>query len=89
MSILAIGTVAFDQIETPFAKAAKVLGGSATYITLAARFFSDDVRLVAVVGADFPQSILTCSMIGALILMVKRLTKRAKPSSGRDVIIWI
>ncbi len=54
MSILAIGTVAFDSIETPFGSAPKVLGGSATYITLAARYFSDDVRLVAVVGGDFP-----------------------------------
>lgn len=55
MSILAIGTVAFDDIETPFAKESKVLGGSATYITLAARYFTDAVHLVAVVGNDFPQ----------------------------------
>lgn len=55
MSILAIGTVAFDSIETPFGSAPKVLGGSATYITLAARFFSEDVRLVGVVGRDFPE----------------------------------
>ena len=50
MSVLAIGTVAFDVIETPFRSAQKVLGGSATYITLAARYFTDPVRLVAVVG---------------------------------------
>ena len=54
MSILAIGTVAFDVIETPFKSAEQVLGGSATYITLAARYFTDPVRLVAVVGGDFP-----------------------------------
>lgn len=56
MSILAIGTVAFDVIETPFKSAEQVLGGSATYITLAARYFTDPVRLVAVVGGDFPEA---------------------------------
>ena len=54
MSILAVGTVAFDSIETPFGSAERVLGGSASYISLAARHFSDDVRLVGVVGHDFP-----------------------------------
>lgn len=54
MSILAVGTVAFDSIETPFGEADHVLGGSASYITLAARYFCDDVRLVGVVGGDFP-----------------------------------
>ncbi len=56
MSLLAVGTVAFDTVETPFGKAERILGGSATYITLAARFFSDDVRLNAVVGRDFPDT---------------------------------
>lgn len=58
MSILAVGTVALDTIETPFGSAQNVLGGSATYITLAARYFCDDVRLVGVVGADFPPEYL-------------------------------
>lgn len=54
MSILAVGTVAFDSIDTPFGSAERVLGGSASYLTLAARHFCDDVRLVGVVGSDFP-----------------------------------
>jgi sugar/nucleoside kinase (ribokinase family) len=54
VSILTVGTVAFDSIETPFASAEHVLGGSASYISLAARHFCDDVRLVGVVGQDFP-----------------------------------
>lgn len=58
MSVLAVGTVALDSIETPFGSADDVLGGSATYITLAARFFSTDVRLVGVVGRDFPSQYL-------------------------------
>ncbi|MEM6644644.1 MAG: PfkB family carbohydrate kinase [Bacteroidota bacterium] len=56
MSILAIGTVAFDSIETPFGSADYILGGSATYITLAARYFTDDLGLVGVVGGDFPEA---------------------------------
>lgn len=54
MSIVAVGTVALDTIETPFGKVDSILGGSATYISLAARYFADDVHLVAVVGNDFP-----------------------------------
>lgn len=54
MSILAVGTVAFDSIETPFGSAERVLGGSGSYISLASRYFTDDVRLVGVVGHDFP-----------------------------------
>jgi sugar/nucleoside kinase (ribokinase family) len=54
MSVLAVGTVAFDTIETPFQSARQVLGGSGSYITLSARYFAPDVRLVGVVGGDFP-----------------------------------
>lgn len=53
MSILVVGTVAFDTIKTPFQTANKILGGSATYFSMAARLFSP-VNLVAVVGEDFP-----------------------------------
>ena len=55
MSILAVGTVAFDSIETPAGSVDQILGGSATYISLASRFFCPDIRLVAVVGNDFPK----------------------------------
>ncbi len=58
MSVLAVGTVALDSIETPFKKEDDVLGGSAMYITTAARFFTPHVRLVAVVGNDFPPAYL-------------------------------
>lgn len=55
MSILIVGTVAFDAIETPFGKTDKIVGGAATYISLAASFFSKKLRLVSVVGDDFPK----------------------------------
>ena len=55
MSVLAVGTIAFDTIETPHRSARKLLGGTATYLTLAARLAGAPVRLVAVVGHDFPE----------------------------------
>ena len=51
MSIVVVGTVAFDTIEAPWGKAERVIGGSATYFSLAASHFTP-VKLVAVVGAD-------------------------------------
>lgn len=59
VSLLAVGTVAFDTVHTPFRTAERILGGSATYITLAARLFVDAPRLVAVVGHDFPESCIS------------------------------
>ncbi len=56
MSVLAVGTVALDTIETPFAPPQHVLGGSATYVALAARQFVPGVQLVGVVGGDFPDA---------------------------------
>lgn len=55
MSLLAVGTVAFDAIETPFGKTDRIVGGAATYVCLSASYFTKNVNLVAVVGDDFPQ----------------------------------
>jgi sugar/nucleoside kinase (ribokinase family) len=54
MSILVVGTVAFDAIETPFGKTDKIVGGAATYICLSSSFFAKNINLVSVVGEDFP-----------------------------------
>lgn len=54
MGIVVVGTVAFDTVETPFGRGENVLGGSATYFSTSASFFTD-VSLVAVVGEDFPE----------------------------------
>lgn len=58
MSLLTVGSVAFDAIETPFGKTDKIIGGAATYISLAASFFEKNQRIVAVVGDDFPQEMI-------------------------------
>ena len=55
MSLIIIGTVAFDAIETPFGKTDKIVGGAATYASLAASYFYDKTKIVGVVGDDFGQ----------------------------------
>ncbi len=56
--LLAVGTVAFDAIETPFGKTDKILGGSGTFVGLAASQFGVETGVVSVVGGDFPQAYL-------------------------------
>ena len=58
MSLLVVGTVAFDAIETPFGKTDKIVGGAASYISLAASYFHKDIQLVSVIGDDFPNEFL-------------------------------
>jgi sugar/nucleoside kinase (ribokinase family) len=58
MSLVAVGTVAFDDIETPAGRAEKIVGGACTYISLAASYFVTPVRIVSVVGDDFPADML-------------------------------
>ena len=56
MSLLVIGSVAFDAIETPFGKTDKIIGCAATYISLSSSYLEDNINLVAVVGGDFPKA---------------------------------
>lgn len=56
MSLLTVGTVAFDSIETPYGKAEMVIGGACTYISWSASYFTNNIHLVSIVGEDFPQS---------------------------------
>lgn len=55
MSIVVVGSVALDSVETPFGKVENALGGSATYFSVAASFFTSEIKLVGIVGDDFPQ----------------------------------
>ena len=57
MSLLVVGSMAIDSVKTPFGEREEAVGGSATYFSVAASYFTD-VRLVAVVGADFPENTL-------------------------------
>jgi sugar/nucleoside kinase (ribokinase family) len=58
MSLITVGTVAFDDIETPYGHAEKVIGGACTYIALAASYFTTPIHVVSVIGDDFPQETL-------------------------------
>jgi sugar/nucleoside kinase (ribokinase family) len=55
VSVLVVGSVALDSIETPFGSVKEAVGGSATYISAAASYFVSPIRLVGVVGGDFPR----------------------------------
>lgn len=58
MSLISVGTVAFDTIETPFGKKERVIGGAATYISLAASYYVSTSKLISVIGDDFPKDTL-------------------------------
>jgi len=58
MSLLTVGSVAFDALETPFGKTDKIVGGAATYISLSASYFTQKNNIVAVVGGDFPKEMI-------------------------------
>ncbi len=73
MSTVIVGTVAFDKIETPFGKTDKILGGAATFISLTASQFADDVHIISVVGGDFPEE------------YIKLLTDRGIHTDGLQV----
>jgi len=55
MSVIIGGTIAIDNVKTPTAEASNLLGGSASFASLAASYFTDDVRLVGIIGKDYPQ----------------------------------
>ncbi len=59
MSLLTVGTVAFDDVETPFGRAEKIVGGAATYIALSASYYTDEIKIVSVIGDDFPKDVLS------------------------------
>ena len=59
MKLVAVGTMAFDSLETPFGKADRIVGGTASYVGLSASYFTQNINLVSVVGDDFPSQFLT------------------------------
>lgn len=61
-NLLIVGTVAFDDIETPFGKSDRILGGAATFIGLAASHFNTESGIISVIGGDFPKAYLDIFM---------------------------
>ena len=59
MSLIVVGTVALDGLETPFGKVDKTIGGSGTFGALSASYFTQNTKIVAVIGGDFPKESIT------------------------------
>ncbi|MCB0660286.1 MAG: sugar kinase [Saprospiraceae bacterium] len=74
MSLLTVGTVAFDSIETPYGRVEQVIGGACTYISWAASYFQENIYLVSIIGEDFPQSEL------------EQLKKRGVNMDGLEIV---
>jgi sugar/nucleoside kinase (ribokinase family) len=74
MSLITVGTMAFDAIETPFGKVDKIIGGSATYVAYAASNFIKPVQQISIVGNDFPQE------------EMDELTKRGVQLEGVEIV---
>ena len=55
MSLIVVGTMAFDALETPFGKVDRIIGGSATYVAWSASNFCQPIKQVSIIGGDFPQ----------------------------------
>ena len=88
MSLLAVGTLAFDSIETPFERRSDVLGGSATHFAHAARLFGP-VELVGVVGTDFPdQTLRALAELGIGVRGVEIAPGKTFRWSGRYEADW-
>ena len=82
MSILVVGSVAYDTVETPFGRAERVLGGSASFFSVAASFFAP-VNLVGVVGSDFGEEQIAAFRGPTDRPRGPRADGRARPSTGR------
>ncbi len=82
MSLLVVGSMAFDEIETPFGKSGRIIGGAGLYIALSAAYHTRPVNLVSVIGEDFPEQTLeTLRQRGIDIAGVERKT-------GRKTFYW-
>ncbi len=57
MSLVVVGSMAFDAIETPFGKSDRIIGGAATYIAWSASNFATPIKQLCVVGGDFPKDV--------------------------------
>jgi sugar/nucleoside kinase (ribokinase family) len=74
MSLIAVGTMAFDALETPFGKVDRIIGGSATYVAWSASNFYKPIKQVSIIGGDFPQE------------EMDRLAARGVEFDGVDVV---
>ena len=89
MSLISLGTMAFDAIETPFGKIDKIVGGSATYVAYAASHLVKPVYQISIVGNDFPAEEMDELKKRGLNWKVLKLLLIKNLFSGAENIIWI
>jgi len=87
MSLLVVGSMAFDSIETPFGKTDRIVGGAATYIAWAASCFVKQVQQISVVGGDFPEQELQQLAARGWTSVGFKSKKTRKAFTGQDAII--
>ncbi len=97
MSILAVGTMAFDSIETPYGKVENVIGGACTYIAWAASYWYKPIHLVSIVGDDYPEEeVQALQSRGVIMDGLQRVKGKKsffwsgryhKDMNGRDTIV--
>ena len=90
MSLIVVGTMAFDAIETPFGKTDRIIGGAATYISWSASNFTQPIRQISVIGGDFPKQELDELVQRGVTLegvQVKENEKSLRPSSAERAFI--
>ena len=78
MSLVVVGSMAFDAIETPFGKSDKIVGGAGTYIAWSASNFTTPIKQISVVGGDFPQAELDALTARGVILEGVQIKKDEK-----------
>lgn len=78
MSVIVVGSMAFDKIETPFGKSDKIVGGAATYIAWSASNFTRPIQQISVVGGDFPTTELSVLEARGVILDGVQIEKNQK-----------
>lgn len=82
MSLLIVGTVAFDKIATPAGETEKILGGAGTYIGITSSYFTDRLNMISVIGEDFPEKYL------AILKDHKMNTDGIKVVEGGKTFFW-
>src|SRR3954464_1768661 len=78
MSLVVVGSMAFDAIETPFGKSDKIIGGAGTYIAWSASNFTKPIKQISVVGGDFPQQELNALTARGVVLEGVQVKKEEK-----------
>jgi sugar/nucleoside kinase (ribokinase family) len=89
MSLICVGSMAYDAIETPFGKRERIIGGSAVYVAYAAANFVKPINLVSIIGNDFDEEEIKALEARGVSFEGVEKVKNKSPFSGAGVITWI